>query len=378
MPQKSIKPEILKEGKYFFSGNEAVSYGAVIAGCRFFAGYPITPASEIMTGIIKNFKKVDGKFIQMEDEIGSVAALIGASWGGVKSMTATSGPGFSLMMENIGLAIMTETPCVVVDVQRSGPSTGQATKVSQGDVIQARWGTHGEHNIIVLTAYSPEDSLEQTIRAFNLSEKYRVPVILLLDEAIAHTRETTQIKSEYTVFDRENKNESPPFGGKLVPDMPKFGDGKKLMITGSTHDEWGRRKTSDYSVQQKLVKRLNDKIELNREDIEDYETYFLEDAKKVVISYGISARSSLAAVKKLRDMGEKVGLILLKTLWPFPEKFIKNISKKIEKIYVAELNMGQMALEVERIAKKEVKRINKVNSLPLYPDEIIEIIRSGK
>ncbi|MCK5224563.1 2-oxoacid:acceptor oxidoreductase subunit alpha [Candidatus Calescamantes bacterium] len=367
---------VVSPGRYLMSGNEACALGAVTAGCRFFAGYPITPASDIMTSVIKYFAEVDGKFIQMEDEIGSMAALIGGSWGGVKSMTATSGPGLSLMLENIGLAIMTETPCVVVDVQRSGPSTGQATKVSQGDVLQARWGTHGIHNNIVLAAHSVQSAFEQTIKAFNISEQYRVPVILLLDETVSHARETLDIAQEYEAFNRENKGETPPFGGRLVPDMPKFGDGKKLMITGSTHDENGIRKTADNDAHEKLVNRLNDKIEKNSSKIEDWDGYMMDDAEYLFISFGISARSTLSSVKALREEGIKAGLMTLNTIWPFPYKTIKALSLKVKDVFVPELNMGQIAGEVKKISKCPVYGINKINSEPLYPSEIIREFRS--
>ncbi len=368
----------LKEGRYLLSGNEACAEGAITAGCRFFAGYPITPASEVMTQIVNRFPEVGGKFIQMEDEIGSMAALIGASWGGIKSMTATSGPGFSLMQENIGLAIITETPCVVVNVQRSGPSTGQATKVAQGDIIQSRWGTHGEHQSVVIAPYSVQSAFDLAVEAFNLSEMFRTPVIFLMDEAVSHTRETLVIRGGYQVYDRINNGETPPFGGKLVPDMPRFGEGKKLLITGSTHDSKGERKTSDSRAQNDLVKRLNDKIEKNREMLERYEEYRTEDADHIFVSFGISARSAREAVDRLRADGIKAGLITVISVWPFPDGIIADFSKRVKRIFVPELNLGQMRTQVERISRCDVIGINKVNSEPLYPSEIIEEFRRHK
>ena len=244
--------------------------------------------------------------------------------------------------------------------------------------MQARWGTHGEHNTIVLYAFSVQSAFELGIRAFNLSEKYRVPVILLLDEAVGHTRETVEIADEYEVFNRVNKGETPPFGGRLVPDMPKLGDGEKLMVTGSTHDPRGIRKTSDYTVQKELVTRLNDKIERNRDDIEDFIEIETEDCEFLFLAAGITARSVMAAVKTLRKEGLKAGGVILKTVWPFPQRRIKELSKRVDRIIVPELNFGQLALEAERISKRKVERLNRIDSQPIYPSQLVEKIRGER
>lgn len=370
--------KLMKAGTYLFQGNEACAEGAILAGCRFYAGYPISPSSEIMERIANRFQECNGKFIQMEDEIASISAVIGASWAGAKAMTATSGPGLSLMLENIGYAIMTETPCVIVDVQRAGPSTGQATKPAQGDVMQVRWGASGDYQIIALSPWSVQEMHDSTIEAFNLSEQFRVPVFLLCDEAVGHLREKCIIKDDVETINRKKAKGKPPFGrdvDDLVPPMPSFGEGEKLLVTGSTHNEWGFRKTADPAVQQKLVKRLSDKILFNQDKIIKTEGHFLEDAEICIIAYGITARASLKAVKVLRERGIKAGLLRLKTLWPFPKKKISELSARVKKLIVPEMNLGQVVREVERVAECEVVKLSKVNGEVITPTEIVKELK---
>ncbi|WP_457752968.1 2-oxoacid:acceptor oxidoreductase subunit alpha [Thermococcus sp.] len=378
--------KLYPKGNYFMQGDEAIAYGAIFAGCRFYAGYPITPASEIAETMARELPKVKGYYIQMEDEIGSIAAIIGASWTGLKSMTATSGPGFSLMQENLGYAIMTETPIVVVDVQRSGPSTGQATKGAQGDFFQARWGTHGDHPIVAISPISVEDSFWETIRAFNISEKLRIPVILLADGIIGHTREQIRIpdpEEVEIVYRKLPKNEEEakyPFGdvdGSLVPPMPLFGHGYFTHVTGSTHKETGLRDVYTPEVHIKLVNRLHKKIEKHEKEIEKWKEYFTDDMEILVVSWGISARPSLGAVLKAREEGIKVGLFIPKTVHPFPGKRVKELAKKVRAILVPEMNLGQLILEVQRYVNDDVivKGINKIGGVPLTVEEILREIR---
>lgn len=375
-----LSTSILSSGSYLLQGNEACAESAIRAGCRFYAGYPISPSSEIMESIANRFPECNGTFIQMEDEIASISAVIGASWTGAKAMTATSGPGLSLMLENIGYAIMTETPCVIVDVQRAGPSTGQATRPAQGDVMQVRWGASGDYQIIALSPWSVQEMYDLTIEAFNLSEQFRVPVFLLCDEAVGHLRERCIIKDDVEIINRKKAKGNPPFGqdgDDLVPPMPSFGEGEKLLVTGSTHNEYGFRKTADSAVQERLVKRLSNKILLNQDKITDTEEYFLEDAEIGIISYGISARASLKAVKVLREKGVKAGLLRLKTLWPFPEKVVGELSARVKKLIVPEMNLGQIVREVERVSDCEVIRLSKVNGEVITPTNIVEGLQTN-
>lgn len=371
-----------KPEKKFLQGNKACAEAAVRAGCRFFASYPITPANEIANRMVQLLPKVNGVFIQMEDEIASVGAVIGASWAGAKAMTATSGPGLSLMLENIGYAIMTETPCVIVDVQRVGPSTGQATRPAQGDTMQVRWGAHGDYEIIALVPWSVQETYELTIRAFNLSEQYRVPVFLLTDEALAHLEEAIQVPNKVSLFDRirppKNKSIAPfgteePFG---ISPMPRFGEGAKLLVTGSTHDRFGYRRTTDPKVQSKLVSRLCNKIRSNRAKIIEIEKYFMDDAQTLVIAYGFTARSAFSAVKLAREQGLRAGLLRLKTLWPFPENELKKLDHQFKRIIVPEMNQGQILREIERcIAGSEIVSLPKTNGEVITPEEIVELIK---
>ena len=364
--------------------------GAIKAGCRFYAGYPITPSSEIMEQMARELPKVGGVFVQMEDEIGSMGAVIGATWAGAKAMTATSGPGLTLMLENIGYAIMTETPCVIVDIQRAGPSTGQATKPASGDVMQVRWGASGDYEIIALSPWSVAEMYEMTIQAFNLAETYRVPVFLLADEAVGHLRESAELKEDIDVIPRSGKSDLPPFGNPKdnnVTPMPMFGQGRKLSVTGSTHDEWGYRKTQSPEAQARSVDRFCNKIRQNADKLApspfplpygerigeggtDYEKYYVEDTETLVIAYGFTARSALKAVQMARANGHKVGLIRLKTLWPFPEGIFNELPKTVRKVLVPEMNQGQIVREVQRFTALPVKQYNKTNGTVITASEI--------
>lgn len=358
-------------------GNEAIAQGALAAGCRFYAGYPITPSTEVAEVMSRELPRVGGKFIQMEDEIASMAAIIGGRVGGLKSMTATSGPGFSLMQENLGYAAMAEIPCVVVNVQRLGPSTGQPTAASQGDVMQARWGTHGDHPIIALCPISVAQSFDLTVKAFNLSEKYRTPVILLTDEIIGHMREPIDLPDFNTVEKYEQVvTESPetykPYSNNGdVPPMAAFGRGYRYHITGLFHDEVGFP-TQRLDEVEPWLERVNGKFERNAEDILLYETDYQPGARMAVLSYGASARTARHAVKQMRARGEKVNLFTALTIWPFPEKAVEELADSVERILVPEMNLGQLALEVERIAgRRKVVRINRANGEMVTPDMII-------
>ncbi|MCS6936571.1 MAG: 2-oxoacid:acceptor oxidoreductase subunit alpha [Candidatus Bipolaricaulota bacterium] len=349
-------------------GNEACARGALYAGCRFFAGYPITPSSEIMEYLAREMPKVGGVCVQLEDEIASISAVIGASWGGVKAMTATSGPGFSLMQENIGYAAITETPCVIVDCQRWGPSTGQPTKAAQGDVMQARWGTHGDHPVIVLTASWVREVFEMTVLAFNLAEIYRVPVILLLDEVLAHLREnvTLPVAGELQVVERVEKTNG---------SMPSFGAGARLMVTGMAHDETGFPVQGEKAAQ--LLKRIVGKIEEHKERLVRYQGFYLDDADFLIVSYGITSRAVEAAVERLRAGGVPIGWLDLKILWPFPDKPIREIASHVKDILVPELNLGQLVREVERAAAGHapVSHLGRVDGSLITPEEICRYVR---
>ncbi len=344
-------------GEFFMSGDEACAEGAICAGCRLFAGYPITPSTEIAERLSERMPEVGGTYIQMEDELGAMAAVLGASWGGLRAMTATSGPGFSLMMENIGLGAMIETPCVIVNIQRGGPSTGLPTLTGQGDMMQARWGSHGCYSIIALSPYSPQELFDLTIRAFNLSEKYRVPVFVMSEADTGHMYEKIVIPpvDEIEITPRRKPSVSPeeylPFkpDDDLVPPMAGVGEGYRFHVTGLTHDERGYP-VSSVEAQDKLVRRLVEKIDKNRDDIIDLEEDGVDGAEVVVCSYGISARVSLVAVERARAEGIKVGMLRLITVWPFPEDRIRQISGRIGAFVVPEINCGQIALEVERCA----------------------------
>ncbi len=379
-----IRKRSLLAGAHFLNGDIACAEGAIAAGCRFFAGYPITPATEIAEHLSERMPEFGGIYVQMEDEIASMAAVIGASYAGLKSMTATSGPGFSLMQENIGLAVMTETPCVVVDIMRGGPSTGQPTLPGQQDVMQARWGSHGDYEIIALSPSSVQEMFTLTVEAFNLAETYRVPTMLLGDEIVAHMWEKVLIPSveNLKVNNRKKPKVSPeeylPFKPEddLVPPMACFGEGYHFHATGLTHNEHGYPQTQSAEVQYKLVNRLCDKIRKNADKIVKVEEVMLEDADVVVFAYGIVARSALSAVRKARAEGIRAGLLRAITLWPFPEKQVARVAKQAKAIVVPEMNCGQLVGEVERRARTTpVAFLSKFGEEPHTPLEILEEIR---
>ena len=387
---KSVSVDDLLEPKIqFATGNEAIVYGALLANCRFFAGYPITPATEILEGMARYLPLLDGGYcVQMEDEIASIAAIIGASWNNFRTMTATSGPGFSLMQENIGYACMTETPCVIVDVQRSGPSTGQPTKPAQGDVMQARWGTHGDHYVIVLYPNSVQESLRLTVRAFNLADKYRVPVIILSDATLAHTRERLEIpfQKEIDIINRVpvtiEKSKYHPFRTGFtrpskVPEMDKFGDQYHTYLTGLTHDWKAYPSTDTAEVHEQLVRRFYEKIVDHHLDIVEMEKKYMDDADIVVVSYGIASRPALAAVEQARAEGYKVGHLRLLTLWPFPHIEIQEIALDIKKFIVVEMNLGQIYHKIDQHSQGncEVVKCFKVGGELHHPREIIKEIK---
>ena len=367
----------------FWQGSEACAEGAIAAGCRFFAGYPITPASEIAEHLARRLPQVGGIAIQMEDEMASLGAVIGASWAGVKAMTATSGPGFSLMQENIGYAFMTETPCVVVDVQRTGPSTGQATKCGQGDVMQSRWGTHGDYASIVLSPNSVQEMFELTIRAFNLAEAYRTPVILLADEVVAHMREEVVLpppdQIEIVNRRRPKPGETAFFGSDEIPPMPSVGDGFNVSVTGSTHDEYGMRFTADPIVHRKLVQRLVGKIKRHARDIVDIESFSANDCDVCIVCYGCTSRAVYEVVEFGKAKGIDIGFVRLKTIWPFPDHIIRDVARNVEAILVPEINLGQVFCEVERVVQglTSVIPINKVGGGEIItPEEMWTKVRS--
>lgn len=373
-------PALLPPGTYFMSGNEACAEGALAAGCRFYAGYPITPSSEIMVHMAQRLPELGGNFMQMEDELGSIAAVIGAAWGGLKAMTATSGPGISLMLENIGYAIMTETPCVIVDVQRAGPSTGQASRPAQGDIMQARWGTHGGVDLIALAPWSVQEMYELTIRAFNLAERFRVPVFLLADEIVGHLYETVTIPPAVRTFERLRWPQDMPFDTPEpdgVPPMPAFGEGAYLLVTGSTHDGRGYRRTTDAAVQDRLMRRLSAKIRRHQDEIDDWEEHFLEDAERVLVACGSAARSALWAVQQARRQGRPVGLLRLKSLWPFPDEVVASRCGGRREIIVPEMNLGQLAGEVRRAAGVPVTSLIQVDGEPMDPRRILAYLLEG-
>ncbi len=381
---KPFSSKTFSSKTFFWQGNEACVEAAIIAGCRFFAGYPISPANEITEHISERLPQVGGIFMQMEDELASIGAIMGASWGGKKVMTATSGPGFSLMQETIGWGFMTETPCVIVDVQRVGPGTGQATKCAQGDVMQARWGTHGDYSAIALSPNSVQEMFELTIRAFNLAEKYRTPVILLADEVIAHLREQVTVPplERIKIINRKKPkaDDQAFFGLEDVAPMPSVGEGFNVAVTASTHDEYGVRFTADPAVHRRMVEKINNKIKNHADDIVEVESYNIDKCKVGVVAYGAASRAVYEAVEEAEKNGIKVGYARLKTLWPFPEKSIQRLAKTAEKIIVPEMNLGQIFYEVKRVAcQTEVIPLNKIGGGELItPEEILAKIEGGK
>jgi len=347
-------------GAHYIDGDHACCEGAIAAGCRFVAGYPITPSTEVVERVAARFPRVgDGIFIQMEDEIASSIAIQGAMWGGKKVMTVTSGPGLSLMMEHIGLAAMTEVPCVFVDVQRGGPSTGLPTLPGQADMMQVRWGSHGDYEIIAVCPNSPQEAFDLTFDAFNLAETYRVPVMVMLDECVGHMIERVVIPPADQLEVVERKWTTKPPGkylpyevtdGTMVPDACMVGQGHRIHTTGLTHDERGYP-VMNWQTQEKLVRRLVDKIRKSADRIVRYEETDVEDAEVVVVAYGITSRVALRAIAMARQKGVKVGMHRLIVAWPFPEKRIAELSRQVKAIVVPELNYGQMYFEVERVAQ---------------------------
>ncbi len=381
MPRRKKRKEI------FALGNEAVVEGAMLAGCSFYGGYPITPSSEIMEIMASRLPKTEnGVFIQMEDEIASMGAVVGASLAGRKAMTATSGPGFSLMQENLGYAIMAEAPMVLVNVMRGGPSTGLPTSPAQGDVQQARWGTHGDHPIIVLSASNVQECLDMTITAFNMAEKYRTPVILLLDEVTSHTREKIEIpnEGEYEVFSRTVPSMPPewykPYEETVrgVPPMPAIGSGYRFHVTGLTHDRNGFPTQRPEEIVE-LLDRIHRKIDQFFYDIQLVEEMDTEDAEVCVIAYGSVARSAELAVQQARENGVKAGLLKLKTLFPYPRRQTEKVLAKAKTLIVPEMNMGQMSREVKRVnmGRASVRTINRIDGQIVTPSEILKVIMQG-
>ncbi|MFB3884146.1 MAG: 2-oxoacid:acceptor oxidoreductase subunit alpha [Thermodesulfobacteriota bacterium] len=377
MRKRNLKEVLLQ-------GNEAVVEGALRAGCRFFAGYPITPATEISEKLSVKLPQVDGTFIQMEDEIASLGAVIGASLAGVKSMTATSGPGFSLMQENLGFAAIAEVPCVIVNVMRGGPSTGLPTLPSQSDVMQARWGTHGDHPIIGLSASTIRECYDMTIKAFNLSEKFRNPVVLLIDEVVAHMREKMVLseKEEVEIVDRIKPTVPPewyipyedtPSG---VPAMASFGEGYRYHVTGLTHDIRGFPTLRPDEIGP-FIDRLHRKISQHYLEIQMVEYFQTEDSEMTIIAYGCVARSAKRAVVEAREKGIKVGLLKLITLWPFARGAVEKVLQTSKILLVPEMNMGQISREVKRVNRNIAKvfTLNKVDGTIITPQEILNRIR---
>ena len=362
-------------------GNEACVHGALYAGMEFFAGYPITPSTEIAEVSSELLPRIGGRFIQMEDEIAGIAACIGGAIAGKKSMTATSGPGFSLKQENIGYACIAEIPCVIVNVQRSGPSTGLPTSPAQGDYMQAKWGTHGDHPVIALSPTTVRETFELTVKAFNFAEKFRTPVILLMDEVVGHLRENMEVPEpgELEVIDRK-RPDCPPeeyrayaMTEDLVPPMADFGKGYRYNITGLFHDETGFP-TNNTEVAGKQLDRIMKKVENNFDEINIYEEYMLEDAQYAFITFGGMARSVKEAIRTLRKEGIRIGAFIPKTVWPFPEKQVEKLVSDMDGVFVAEMNLGQMILEVQRASQErnKIHAINKANGEVITPEEIIK------
>jgi 2-oxoglutarate ferredoxin oxidoreductase subunit alpha len=370
-------------GAHFMNGDEACAEGALAAGCSFFGGYPITPSTEIAEHLARRMPETGGVFIQMEDELASMAAILGASAAGARSMTATSGPGLSLMMENLGLAVMLEIPCVVVDVQRGSPSTGLPTMPGQSDVMQARWGSHGDYEIVAYSPWSAQEMFDLTILAFNIADRYRTPVLILCDEVVGHMIERVIIPPQDQIehWPRKRPKESPngrhdsfrPDEEDLVPPMAHAGEGYRVHFTGLTHDEYGYPDMSADTHHQ-LVTRLVNKIQINADQMIRTEGYFLDDAQILVVAYGCTARSAQRAVREARQSGIPVGLLRLISLWPFPETLFQELAREMEAIIVAEMNLGQMSREIQRISGHPVKGVHHAGGEMISPDPILAAI----
>ena len=378
-----MKPAV-RTGNHYITGDVACAEGAIAAGCRFFGAYPITPATEVAEHMAERLPDVGGTFIQMEDEIAAMASILGAAWTGVKTMTATSGPGFSLMMENLGLGVCTETPCVIINVQRTGPSTGLPTQTGQGDMMQARWGSHGDYELIAIAPSSPQDCFYHTILAFNLSEKYRVPVLIMADEIVGHMSEKVVIPDarEITLVSRPRpKGRKDRFrlyepGPNGVAPMPAIGDGYNVHVTGLTHDERGYP-VMTVEAQEEMMTRLKGKIRNNLDDIIQTEEYRMEDADIVIVSYGISVRTGLTAVDEARRLGYKVGLFRLITVWPFPDQAIDAIAARVKGLITVEINLGQIHYEVERCAHGQAATylVGDAGGKIIHPDKVVSLIQ---
>ena len=370
-------------GKHFMQGDHACAEGALAAGCRFFGGYPITPSTEIAERLARRLPELDGVFIQMEDELGSIAAVLGASAAGKRAMTATSGPGFSLMMENIGLATMMELPCVIVNVQRGSPSTGLPTLPGQSDVMQARWGTHGNYEVVAYAPWSCQELFDLTVHCFNVADRYRLPVFLMADEVIGHMVERVVIPEadQIPIWKRKAPKQKPadsfqPFKAvddDLVPPMVHAGEGYRVHFTGLTHDERGYPDMTA-EAHQALVVRLTEKIRRNRDDLIWTEADFLDDARIVVLSYGCTARAARRAVHDARERGVAAGFLRLVSLWPFPEERIQRIGEQVDAVIVAEMNLGQIIHEVERFVKKPVIGVQHAGGMMTPPQVIMDAI----
>ena len=383
---EGVEREAILAGEHFMTGDDACAEGAIAAGCRFYAGYPITPSSEIAERMAKRLPQVGGVYIQMEDELASMAAIIGASCAGAKAMTATSGPGFSLMQENIGLAFMMEAPCVVVDVQRGGPSTGLPTLLGQSDMMQARFGSHGDYAVIAYVPASPQEMFDHTVKAFNMAERFRTPVLVMADELVGHMSERVVIDPDKIEIEHRPRPQTQPGGGEplypfgfgadgqdkpSVPPMPLAGEGYRVHFTGLTHDERGYPQINP-ETQERMVWRKIKKILDRKDEIIEYEEVELDDAQIVLVAYGSTARAALRALRLAREKGLKVGMLRLITAWPFPGERVEEL--KDAELIVPEVNAGQMAREVERWAKKGVHRVNKLGGAPIAPEEILQKI----
>jgi 2-oxoglutarate ferredoxin oxidoreductase subunit alpha len=363
--EKTKKERAVLTGSWFLNGDEAVAEGGMAAGCEFFAGYPITPATEVAERMARRLPDVGGVYIQMEDELASLAAVLGASWGGQRSMTATSGPGFSLMMENYGLGLMTETPCVICDVMRGSPSTGLPTLTSQSDVMQARWGTHGDVGVVAYVPSSVQECFDLTVEAFNVSEQFRLPVVVLADEVIGHMRERVTIPPADEIFRYERRRPKTPPGDDfmpfkpeddLVPPMACAGEGYNVHVTGLTHDERGYP-VINAAAQRQLVSRLIDKVRRNADKIVRYEEWQTEDAEVLAVAYGSVARSAHEAVRMARAEGLRAGLLRPITVWPFPADPVRELARQVKGVVVPEVNFGQLVYEVDRCVRDEAKTI---------------------
>lgn len=370
-------------GSHFMNGDHACAEGAIAAGCRFFGGYPITPSTEIAERLSRRLPQVGGVFIQMEDEMASIAAVLGASAAGSRAMTATSGPGFSLMMENLGLAIMMELPCLIVNIQRGSPSTGLPTLPGQSDIMQARWGSHGDYRLAAYSPWSPQEIFDLTIHAFNVADRYRIPVLLMADEVVGHMVERVVIPeaSEIPFSDRKHANGKPgeifhPFepGEDLVPPIAHAGEGYRVHFTGLTHDPRGYPDMSPETHQQ-LIRRLVDKVEANAADLELVDRYMVDDADILVVSYGSTARSARRAVREAREMGIRAGALRLISVWPFPEQEFSSLAPQMNAFVVAEMNLGQMRMEIERRVNQPVSGVNHAGGAMLPPAPILEEIK---